>query len=244
MNKARFRLSTLLVALTVVAIALGFTLQRTHCQTTALQVARLGGSFEIESRGSDWLRRTFGYDPYNGYGEPIGPMDRLTEINLGIQGGSRAPPPSGISNAELNVLNGSSYLTTLSLSGTKVTDLTSLAGLPKLRVLNLSFTSITKESLQHLGSFPSLSELLVRRTRMGDAEIETLSQLPDLQLIDVSNNAITDKCVVHLAQLHKLRVLIVDNTNITSEGITQLQQELPQVEVRQRRTDPYWQDAP
>lgn len=82
-----------------------------------------------------------------------------------------------------------------------------LAGLRKLRHLNLSSTQLTDKGLAHLSGLLELEELVLEDT------------------------PITDTGLVHLKGLGRLRNLILYRTAVTEEGVKSLQQSIPGIKV-------------
>jgi Leucine-rich repeat (LRR) protein len=78
-----------------------------------------------------------------------------------------------------------------------------LRQLENLKILNLSFTAITDESIHELAS------------------------LHDLEYLELYETNVTDIALDHLAAMQQLEWLDVRNTDVTDEGIAQLKEALP-----------------
>jgi Leucine rich repeat/Leucine Rich repeat len=98
-----------------------------------------------------------------------------------------------------------------------------LAGLTKLRVLNLSGTDVGDAGLSHLSRLTNLRELRLSATSVTSGGLAHLRGLTNLQMIDLSGTSITDAGLVHLSGLKGLRVLDLSNTRITDAGLVYLE---------------------
>jgi len=104
----------------------------------------------------------------------------------------------------INSLNGLS----LNLTPVKDSELKYLANLTNLRYLNFSATLITNDGLAYL---------------------KNLSNLQDLFLVKTN---ITDQGLNNLGGLKKLKVLDLRGTQVTDEGVEELQQLLPNCDIK------------
>lgn len=104
----------------------------------------------------------------------------------------------------------------IDLTGTKVTDagIEVIAGLTKLRKLQLSATKITSAAIVHLVRLPALT---------------------DIYLI---NTAIDDTAIEGLARMTGLRKLSVSGTKLTADGLERLRQALPTTTIIAVQVDP------
>ena len=60
---------------------------------------------------------------------------------------------------------------------------------------------------------------------------EQLAQLPCLDYLMVGGDGVTDAGLQHLARLTQLRELHLFHANVTDEGVTKLQQALPNCKI-------------
>jgi hypothetical protein len=123
----------------------------------------------------------------------------------------------------------------LSLDSTQISDdgLAHLKGLTKLEVLSLRDTQISDNGLAHLGRMTELRILYLGGkdiTDVGVAHLERMTKLEELALFDTH---VSDNGLGHLRELTKLkRLLLVGNLQITDKGVKELQQALPNCEIR------------
>jgi len=110
-------------------------------------------------------------------------------------------------------------------------DLAHLAGLARLRRLQLARSRVTDEGLAHLKSLPELENLSLSSTRITDAGLVHLKQLPKLEALGLDYTGATDAGLVHLHQLTGLRRLGLFHTNATRQGIERLREALPECRV-------------
>jgi hypothetical protein len=176
MRPPRFRLRTLLVAIALIALALGWRVDKAHRQRLAVAaVNRRGGSVLFDDQRirvtpptvPRWLERLVGRDYFH-------------EVVWADLGGTDLTDPG------LSDLAGLAGLQGLVLSGTRVDDagLVSLRRLPRLRRLYLDQTRIGDAGLAHLEGLKELEELDLHDTRVTDAGIERLQRALPLVKIE------------------------------------------------------------
>jgi Leucine-rich repeat (LRR) protein len=130
-----------------------------------------------------------------------------------------------------------------------------LAGLPRLRDLNLSFSNLEPGMISALGRIHTLGSLKVSGVKLSGVDLSFFHTTPllsvvaldgcginDLQLqelcshlnlveLNVSNNAITDKSVPSLARCKHLRRLVILGTALSPEGVISLKQQIPNCKI-------------
>ncbi|MGO9111271.1 MAG: hypothetical protein ACLP9L_18755 [Thermoguttaceae bacterium] len=74
-------------------------------------------------------------------------------------------------------------------------DVERLAGLPALRVLDLSNTRITGTALRHLKGAKDLHQLWLRGTRIADADLDAIGELSRLSTLDISRTRVKGQLV-------------------------------------------------
>lgn len=244
----RISLRTLLVAMTLLALGLGYLTHRARQQEWAAKVVeRIGGKvtfdyqidpetgFLPEARppGPDWLVSR------------IGPHFTATVIGVDFlhdRGGFAA-------EGDLAALRALPHLRSLSMgSNPTLSDdgLKYVTGLKQLAYLDLSDTGITDEGLQHLSGLEKLSFLSLVRcrmdgsglrhlrqlplhvlnlnwTRLADANVEHVGAMQRLEVLDMQDTPITDEALLHIRELTNLWELHIHNTSVSDAGLAYLQ---------------------
>jgi hypothetical protein len=92
----------------------------------------------------------------------------------------------------------------------------------KLRTLDISVTSATDETLQHVAKMTQLQTLYLAATKVTDAGLELLRELEHLTEVDVSETAVTDTGLLALTGLKSLVKLNLRGLNISMRGLRQI----------------------
>jgi|WetSurMetagenome_2_1015567.scaffolds.fasta_scaffold174792_1 internalin A len=95
----------------------------------------------------------------------------------------------------------------------------------KLTSLNLSGTKVTDKGIIHLGRLSNLTLLNLDRTGLTDDGIATLVEMPatqGLRFLYFSGDNITDRGIEFLAKLKKLNGVDLSDTKITDKGLAPL----------------------
>ncbi len=118
--------------------------------------------------------------------------------------------------------------------GTKPTDddLVDLKPFSHLKWLILAGAPITDAGLQHLDALVRLESLDLAETPITDAGLEHLTVLGRLESLNLSGTRVTDAGLEHLKTLSRLEHIGLRDTQVTDEGVQQLQQALPDIEIR------------
>ncbi len=101
----------------------------------------------------------------------------------------------------------------------------SLAKLPKLKALSLSFCDhLTDDLIKDLGNITQLRELKLSWNRKLPLKaLSSLSSLKDLELLDISHTNITDEVLDYIGRLENLTTLNLDDCgSITEKGVDKL----------------------
>lgn len=122
----------------------------------------------------------------------------------------------------------------LSLQESNITggDVAQIAQLKNLESLNIASTSVSSASIKKLGTLPVLKELCLANTNMITADFSSLQSLESLDLSDSNLSLASFQSLSKLTQLKKLDLRRIKNTNINKELIQQLQETLPQCEIK------------
>ena len=200
-SRLKFRVRSLLLLMTSIALTLGYLAMRAGRVVELQQhVESLGGS--VTSKHDVRIDAEVEYVP------DTAPLD----VTRGSLPKGWLVEPVGIdlswsdaNDADVARIAKTEQLEGISLDGTDVTDeaVRVLATLPRIRSIGLSNTGITDVALQHLS---------------------TISGLEDL---DVSNTTVSDEGLRHLEELHSLKNLNLVETGVTEAGYMRIQAALP-----------------
>ena len=116
-------------------------------------------------------------------------------------------------------------VTSISLYGTQVSDLTPLAGLKNLRDLDLNETKVS--DLSPLAGLKQLRWLHLDGTKVNN--LSPLALLKNLEILTLDGTEVRD--LSPLEGMKNLEVLILKNTQIGEEQIEQLQLALPNCKI-------------
>ena len=97
-----------------------------------------------------------------------------------------------------------------------------IAGLKKLRRLNLSGSGFGDDELERLSSFPVLEDVDLSCTKITDAGLDVIKTWPALRELDLSGNAIDGSGFDALARLGNLEALSLCTCKLTDEGLARL----------------------
>jgi hypothetical protein len=142
---------------------------------------------------------------------------------------------TGVTDADLEPLQGLTSLHTLNLYGTQVTDagLKYVGGLTSLQTLYLNETAVTDAGLPSLQRLTNLRELGLNRTHVTDAGLPYLRGLSNLSSLTFSGVQITDRGLAELKGLPNLRQLFLSGTSVTPTGVQDLKRALPKIQIIQ-----------
>jgi hypothetical protein len=101
-------------------------------------------------------------------------------------------------------------------------DLRVIAGLTRMRILNLNVTGVSDRGLAHLGGLKDLQILYLSRTRVTDAGLKYLEGLPRLRSLVLHGTAVGDAGLAHLGRVRSLEVLYLDETRVGDAGLAHL----------------------
>lgn len=137
-------------------------------------------------------------------------------------------------------------LESLILEGNRTFSDTALAellrGLPELKLLDLSNTKVTAESLKNLETLSSLKDLSIRQLHLTDKDLMQMAPLKALTELDVRGNpAVTDAGLSALKKYKNLKVLRVDLSNFNQSAVVQLQKQIAGLQITDKSK---WQERP
>lgn len=226
----RFRLSVLLLLLTVTCLWLGWTTYFARRQSDATKaISRAEGIItyrhELDAKGSripnppppapTWLMDAIGEDYFRS------PTSVDFATNLGRRQGSDEPKATPDS---LQALGKLTSVETIELSHNEsVNDdaLQWLSSLTSLRVLYLYNTEVTGNGLEHLKDVP-LVRLELSHSPVTNDGLAHIGAITTLEYLGLKNASVNDSGLHNLNKLQKLRELRLTNTDVTDAGLQEL----------------------
>lgn len=213
----QFSLRTLLIVMTLLAMALGTAMLPAERQRRAVRTVRgLGGSVSYadplaeESLFVSQLRVRLGRDYF----------DVVKEIDL------VGTPASDQDLAQLRRLT---HVERLFLDDTQVTDagLENLQGLKQTQMLSLNNTRISDTGVAYLLQATNLRTLWLNRTGVTDATLARLHEHSQIGELYLDGTQVTDAGLPHLQSMSQLRKLSLAGTRVTEAGVKELKKSLP-----------------
>lgn len=101
-------------------------------------------------------------------------------------------------------------------------DLTSLAELKHLELLQLYGTHITGEMIEKWQSHNTLKSVSICNCDFDDSGMQEIGKMTNLVLLELDGTRITDAGLLHLQNLTKLKQLYLHRTKVTSDGMQHL----------------------
>ncbi|MGE3776170.1 MAG: hypothetical protein AB7F89_03215 [Pirellulaceae bacterium] len=137
-----------------------------------------------------------------------------------------------IDDASLALLEQEQQLEWLDLSFTLVSaqGLDHLAALPQLKRLTLVGVPVGDEAAGRLAALRGLEELDLSGTRVGDEGLRQLTTLSRLKLLRLAHTAVTDTGIGQLQQLKRLEEIDVESTAVTPAALESLRRQLPRLQ--------------
>lgn len=230
-RRLRYRLSWLLVLLTLACLFLGRKayLAREQGEATRL-IGDAGGrivySYELDEklgRAANpvnpypvWLRSALGEEYFR------------TPMRIVLRGGgplaSSADPPIVTPEAIATVGN-LRQLEWIDLSYNDAVDDVAVARLARLKHLDTLFlynTQVTGTGFESLGGLP-IDYLVLSESPVTDEGLRHVARLRQLTTLHISHTDVGDEGLAHLADHPKLEVLSVSSTNVSDAGLVHLE---------------------
>lgn len=201
----QFRLSTLLLMVTIFCVWLGLTVPAARRQRAAVEAIR-----EVSTPVSDFSSARIEYDyQFDSAGQMIANAEPFWPAWL------------------LDVIGYDFFYTAVGVNwdGSKNVvdaDLSDLSRLPYLTRLDLEYTAMTDEGLKSLGNYPKLVRLDLQETKITGSGLRHIAGLKNLEYLMLGVTAITDEDLVNLKDLSNLRHLALRRTQIAGEGLRHL----------------------
>jgi hypothetical protein len=106
-------------------------------------------------------------------------------------------------------------------------ELAVLRNCPRLKRLDLDYTSISDRGLAQIAHLSSLVWLDVKQTNVTDAGMQAISHLPQLESLLLDGVSLTDSGLKHLESLPSLRYLSLRQTDVSDAGLERFQRIRP-----------------
>jgi hypothetical protein len=245
----RFRLSTFLIAIALIAAWLAFYYspqKRAERATQALRdsgvkvhfdyqrTSERGYSSKREPPGPTYLRAAVGEGFFQNT-EWINLRDkRLTTTDLlplaqlpGLR--MLTLPKCDLGDEHLRAMRGLRQLKVLDLADNQITDagLEHLAEMVDLNTIQLCNNPIQGPGLANLRKCSKLKMLVLMDTSLTDEGAAEIGKLESLEILNVSRTQITDAGLKHFEKLHHLQSLDILETKATRQGLEALRQAMP-----------------
>lgn len=225
--RIRFRLATLLVAITALCAWLGLVTHRARKQKEAIAVlSPLGAKihFDFEDNGTGSVFRTSNTVPGPAWARRCLGDDYFRSVVSVSLASPSDPWKRPIIDRDLELLAAFSKLRYLNLTFTRITDdgMTLVARCRSLKRLDLAFTPITDDGLRHVGRLRGLVELKLSGTKITDDGLANLRRLSSLESLDVGATRIRGVGLRSLATLPRLRAVDLGMTALDREGVAAL----------------------
>lgn len=196
MSRIRFRLRTALVLMVVACVPLGIT--ASFLRSVRMQQQAVA---ELKSLG---YTVAYSWDDSSG-GHPLGQLlgKDATEAVIEVR-----------------------LATTPSLLGDNTLERArpSLALLPSLRRLDLSYSTLSDGGLETLAGLSRLEELNLTNCKYVALETSALEKLPALRRLNLSRTQVGDDAVARLTELGQLEELNLCYTPMSNAGVAQLRE--------------------
>lgn len=227
----QFGLRTLLVAILVVAIPLGWfrakQLQAVRCRQAMASLARCRLALFLPfGEGDYWLDQSIGNELCNTAILDLEKQDtadsdlallaEFKRVELVLRG--------PFDDRDMAYVGAIRQIRSLKLFDSAITDagLANLSSHTELTRLTLWNVPITDAGLAKLASLNALSVLDLSGTAITDQGLQSLVKLPNLNSLDLSNTGITDQAIESLGSLPHLELVNLTSTQVTPAGIAQL----------------------
>ncbi len=103
--------------------------------------------------------------------------------------------------------------------------------LPQLRILNLPQAKLTTAGLEHLATFPKLSQLRVSGLQFDDGAAGVLASFPSMRSLHLIAPKFTDVALDRLAEAHMLSSLYIDDCHLSDAAWERLFTAKPSLHV-------------
>ena len=228
--------------MTVFSITLGMFLRSVQRQKHAIAlIRRNGGSVEYDYQ---YPNGTYGRDDYDYLATSSVPRWLLdlfdddffhdvvvVKIQREYDYGRQNPDADDV---VLSRISGLTKLRRLELTHCGITDhgMRHLENFPLLESLEVSYSSITDDSIPYIAGLKSLRQLDLGHTRVGGRGFHRLADLEHLEELGLTLTPIRDEALVKIMDMHQLRYVSIWRCKyLTLETINAFEQAVPQCSI-------------
>jgi hypothetical protein len=221
-RRFQYSLRTLLVALTVVSVVVGISVQRARRQRDAVDAIRTKRGVMVQYDYEDEHSRSknrsgTAAQPFNARLLGIDMVADVVGVMVMGWRGSDAP----FDDSDMALVSAFSKLKYLRLDGTKVTDhgLGSLVDLRHLKSVYLRGSPVTDAGVKYIAQLPELSALILDcPNAINEAAFAMLAQSPSLTFLDLRDTPITDSDLLELARSNTLKEIHLSGRQLSTNG--------------------------
>lgn len=193
----RFGLRTLLIVVTIIALAGGWLAERRHRRLTAMRtIAAAGGGLSSEH---SWQTMQTAFLPPTS--PPVEVRRSWREILFGEQ-------YRGVDFTDGRPLAGET--------------LDAVAAISEVKLLSFHGGVLSDDHAQRLAGLRQVETFIASGSPLTDRTAEVVATWPELKWLQLDDTQLTDAAVPHLIKLQKLEVLRIQGTRITDRGFAQL----------------------
>jgi len=218
-RRFRFSLRAMLLLVTIIAVSLGWTINKARQQkVAAVALMKLGGQISCTSDEPttilEKIRAVIGEDPHTNA--------LLVDLS-----------DAKFADSDLAYLRAFPNLLTFWARDSRITDagLAHLGGLSKLSGLDLAGTQVTDAGLVHLRRLKQIVVLDLSGIHLTDAGLVHLRGLSHLRTLGLANTQVTDAGLSELRGLSQLEALHLHGTQVTDVGVAELKAALPNCNI-------------
>jgi len=207
----RFRLRTLFLVMTVIAVILAFI-----GRPIQLAIQQRAIAAKLQAAG---MQLDYKYD-YDG-----------TTLASAFPSGNAGEPPQWIRGFGGDELFGTIWRANYageSLDNETLDLITRLSGLEQL---GIHATTVPKRGWERLSRLKNLAYLRLKGGDLADTDIAMLKEVENLAWLDLDGTDVTDADLDWIAELPKLDRLKLDESLVTAEGVERLKERLPALQI-------------
>lgn len=203
----QFSLRTFFVAITLLALALGWFFTGPEKQRRIIAELRERGAYVLFEMDDPLA------PPYDGW-IPEAYFKEVEVVDL---------PATG-ANACVGLARQFPRIRTLSLANSDISDdgLAGIEDLGALDSLSLHVTNVGARGLAHVAKLPRLQRLLLGYTKVTDADLLPLADCPTLEQLCLMHTQLGDEAMDSLAQISTLRTLVLSGTRVSGRRLAAL----------------------